>query len=224
MLKKSYRFLFAALLAMLFFCMAACSPSVPAIDAVATAQVEETANITSTVAPEPAHSATPAPATKAPSTPVPTPTLAPATPKPTVAPTKAPNAPAPATPAPAKVPATPVPTSAPVVSETTSQRNAVKSAISYIKYMAFSYEGLISQLEYEKYSHEDAVYGAEKFTSAQAQYGADNCGADWMEQAVKSAKSYLTYMSFSRSGLIDQLEYEGFTHEQAVYGVEQNGL
>lgn len=78
--------------------------------------------------------------------------------------------------------------------------------------MAFSYKGLIKQLEYEK------------FTSAQAQYGADNCGADWMEQAVKSAKSYLTYMSFSRSGLIDQLEYEGFTHEQAVYGVEQNGL
>ena len=89
---------------------------------------------------------------------------------------------------------------------------AVKSAKSYINYMAFSYKGLIKQLEYEK------------FTSAQAQYGADNCGADWMEQAVKSAKSYLTYMSFSRSGLIDQLEYEGFTHEQAVYGVEQNGL
>lgn len=30
-------------------------------------------------------------------------------------------------------------------------------------------------------------------------------------------------MSFSRGGLIDQLEYEGYTHEQAVYGVEQNG-
>lgn len=176
--------------------MAACSPSVPAIDAVATAQVEETANITSTVAPEPAHSATPAPATKAPSTPIPTPTSAPATPKPTVAPTKAPNTPAPATPVPTKAPSTPIPTSAPAASETTSQRNAVKSAKSYIKYMAFSYEGLISQLEYEQYSHEDAVYGA------------DNCGADWMEQAVKSAKSYINYMAFSYKGLIKQLEYE----------------
>jgi hypothetical protein len=31
--------------------------------------------------------------------------------------------------------------------------------------------------------------------------------------------SYLSLTSFSRSGLIDQLEYDGFTHSQAVYGV-----
>ena len=31
-------------------------------------------------------------------------------------------------------------------------------------------------------------------------------------------------MGFSRSELISQLEYEKFTHEQAVYGVEANGL
>lgn len=42
--------------------------------------------------------------------------------------------------------------------------------------------------------------------------------------ALKSAKSYLEYSAFSYNGLIEQLEYEGFTHEQAVYGVEQNGL
>jgi len=58
----------------------------------------------------------------------------------------------------------------------------------------------------------------------EAQYAADNCGADWMEQAAKSAETYLSLMGFSRAGLITQLEYEGFTHEQAVYGVEQNGL
>ena len=95
---------------------------------------------------------------------------------------------------------------------TTSQRNALKSADSYLKYTSFSYTGLIEQLEYEKYSHEDAVYAE------------DHCGADWNEQAVKKAKSYLEYSSFSRDGLIEQLEYEGFTHEQAVYGVEQNGF
>ena len=44
-----------------------------------------------------------------------------------------------------------------------------------------------------------------------------------MEQADKKAASYLSFTSFSRSGLIEQLEYEGFTHEQAVYGAEQNG-
>ena len=39
------------------------------------------------------------------------------------------------------------------------------------------------------------------------------------ENASASAKSYLDTMPFSRSGLIEQLEYEGFTHAQSVYGV-----
>ena len=43
------------------------------------------------------------------------------------------------------------------------------------------------------------------------------------EQAVIAASQYLNAMPFSRQGLIDQLEFEGFTHEQAVYGVTQNG-
>ena len=96
--------------------------------------------------------------------------------------------------------------------ETLSQKNAVWAAKNYIKTMPFSYSGLIEQLEYEKYSHEDAVYGV------------DNCGADWFEQAAKSAKQYLNIMPFSREGLIEQLEYEGFTYDQAVYGVDQSGL
>lgn len=44
------------------------------------------------------------------------------------------------------------------------------------------------------------------------------------QNAVKAAKAYLDFSAFSRDGLIDQLEYEGFTTEQAVYGVEANGL
>ncbi len=95
---------------------------------------------------------------------------------------------------------------------TTSQKNALRSAKQYLDVMPFSYTGLIKQLEYEKYSHEDAVYAA------------DNCGADWNEQAAKAAKNYLDVMSFSRQGLIEQLEYEGYTHEQAVFGVNSVGL
>jgi len=38
--------------------------------------------------------------------------------------------------------------------------------------------------------------------------------------ARKSAKNYLDYTAFSRSGLINQLEYEGFTTEEATYGVD----
>ena len=75
--------------------------------------------------------------------------------------------------------------------------------------MAFSYSGLIEQLEYEGYSTEDATYAV------------DHCGADWNDEAAKKAEEYLNTMSFSRSGLIEQLEYEGFTHDQAVYGVNK---
>ena len=94
---------------------------------------------------------------------------------------------------------------------TLGKRNALKSAEKYLRFSTFSYEGLIGQLEYEKYSHDEAVYAA------------DNCGADWNDQAVKKAKSYIELSSFSKDSLIEQLEYEGFTHEQAVYGAEQNG-
>lgn len=91
------------------------------------------------------------------------------------------------------------------------KRNALKTAELYLNTMAFSYSGLIKQLEYENYTTEEATYAA------------DNCGADWNEQAAKSAKNYLNTMSFSKQGLIDQLIYEGFTQAQAEYGVSTVG-
>lgn len=94
---------------------------------------------------------------------------------------------------------------------TIGQSNALRSAKQYLEIQAFSYNGLIEQLEYEKYTHKEAIYAV------------DNCGADWNEQAAKSAKGYLDMMEFSREELIEQLQYEGFTYEQAVYGVEKNG-
>ncbi len=47
---------------------------------------------------------------------------------------------------------------------------------------------------------------------------------DWSAQAAKMAKDYLDYSGFSRSGLIEQLQYEGFTAEQAAYGANAAGL
>lgn len=94
---------------------------------------------------------------------------------------------------------------------TTAQKNVMAKAKAYLDYTAFSYTGLIRQLEYEKFTNEEAVWAA------------DNCNADWNEQAVRKAKDYLDYSAFSRQGLIDQLLYEGFTQEQAEYGVSQNG-
>ena len=94
---------------------------------------------------------------------------------------------------------------------TMGEKNALEEAINYLSVMPFSYEGLIDQLEYEKKKKKEATYGA------------DNCGADWNEQAKKMAEQYINTMSFSKSGLIDQLEYEGFTTKQAEYGVSAIG-
>lgn len=94
---------------------------------------------------------------------------------------------------------------------TEGERRALEKAYDYLEYTAFSYTGLIEQLEFEGFSNSEATYAA------------DNCEADWNEQAALKAQQYLEYSSFSRSGLIEQLEFEGFTHSQAEYGVTQNG-
>ena len=91
---------------------------------------------------------------------------------------------------------------------TVSQRNAVSKGASYLRSSSFSRSGLISQLQYEGFSVEDATYG----TDAQ--------NADWNAQAVKKGASYLRSSSFSRSGLISQLQYEGFSGSEATYGTD----
>jgi hypothetical protein len=96
-------------------------------------------------------------------------------------------------------------------SMTMGQKNALDKGKSYLDYSAFSYSGLIGQLEHEGFTTEDATFAA------------DNCGADWNEQAAQKAQDYLDYSSFSRDGLIGQLEHEGFTAEQAEYGVSAVG-
>ena len=46
------------------------------------------------------------------------------------------------------------------------QRNALAKADAYLEMSGFSYSGLVEQLEYEGFSTADATYAA------------DNCGAD----------------------------------------------
>jgi hypothetical protein len=100
----------------------------------------------------------------------------------------------------------------PASNETVSQANAVAKAIDYLNYTAFSYEGLIAQLEYDQFSQADATYGA------------DNSGADWNAEAAAKAKDYMSYSAFSRGSLIAQLEYDKFTQAQAEYGANSVGL
>lgn len=71
------------------------------------------------------------------------------------------------------------PSSAPSDSVSTGKKNALESAKQYLNTMAFSYSGLIDQLEFEGYSTDEATYAA------------DNCGANWKEQAVLAAMQYL---------------------------------
>ena len=95
---------------------------------------------------------------------------------------------------------------------TRGEQNALNRANDYLEFMSFSRSGLIDQLEFEGY------------TTSEAEYAVDNCGADWDEQAVLKAEEYLDFMSFSRSGLIDQLEFEGFTYSQASAAATAVGL
>lgn len=43
------------------------------------------------------------------------------------------------------------------------------------------------------------------------------------KSALAKAKDYLDYTSFSYKGLVEQLEFEGFTNEESVYAVDNCG-
>lgn len=73
----------------------------------------------------------------------------------------------------------------------TGNAGAKAKAESYLNSSAFSYTGLIDQLEYNG------------FSESEAKYGADNCGADWKEQALKKAKSSIIGGEHKMKGLID---------------------
>lgn len=94
---------------------------------------------------------------------------------------------------------------------TTGQSNALAKAWDYLSFSPFSYSGLVSQLEYEGFTTDEAIFAV------------DNCGADWYAQAAAKAVDYLNYSGFSYSGLISQLEYEGFSTEEATYGADSCG-
>ncbi|QZN87584.1 Ltp family lipoprotein [Cellulomonas sp. C5510] len=97
-----------------------------------------------------------------------------------------------------------------------AQQNAYRTATDYLDYMSFSRSGLIGQLEFEGYVTADAEFAIARLEA--------EGGVDWNAQAAAKAADYLSYTAFSRQGLVDQLLYEGFTAEQAEYGVSTTGL
>lgn len=109
------------------------------------------------------------------------------------------------------------PPPSPSDSLTGPQRNAVRSAQSYLAMTGFSRQGLIEQLS------SDAGDG---YSVADATAAVDSLTVDWNEQAARSAKNYIDMMGFSCNGLIDQLSSDagdGYTRAQAQFGAKQVG-
>jgi len=93
---------------------------------------------------------------------------------------------------------------------------AAKTAASYLEYSSFSRSGLLDQLLYEGFSEAEAAFGVEKAYES----GTDNSGLTASQlNAIESAESYLRFSAFSKAGLIDQLEYEGFSLEDSTLAV-----
>lgn len=97
------------------------------------------------------------------------------------------------------------------------QRNAVRSATSYLNMTGFSRDGLIEQLSSD---------AGEGYSVADATAAVDSLDVDWNANAVKSAQSYLDMTGFSCKGLIEQLSSSSgsqYTVEQATYGARAAG-
>jgi hypothetical protein len=127
--------------------------------------------------------------------------------------------PAQASQAPAAAP-TPAPAAATTPALTTSEQQAVESAQSYLSNLGgFSEYGLLQQLT----SSEGAG-----FSTADAQFAISYLHPDWYQQAVQSARSYMSNVGgFSAAGLYQQLtspDGGGFTPGQANYALKQVGL
>ncbi len=97
------------------------------------------------------------------------------------------------------------------------QKNAVRTAETYLSMQGFSRDGLINQLS--------SNYGS-GYEVADATVAVDSMNIDWNKQAVLSARQYLDLQGFSCKGLIQQLSSSAgsqYTVSQATYGAKQAG-
>jgi hypothetical protein len=120
---------------------------------------------------------------------------------------QAPAAQAPAAPATSQAPAAPA--------MTAGQQQAVQSAQGYLSDgQGFSEQGLLDQL---------TSSSGEGFAKSDAEFAINYLHPDWDQQAVESAKGYLSGgQGFSEQGLLQQLTSssgEGFTQAQALYAI-----
>ena len=97
-------------------------------------------------------------------------------------------------------------------------QNAINAAHQYLRFQAFSKQGLIDQL--------DSSYG-DGYSVSVATAAVNGLQVSWNAEAVLAAKQYLRNQSFSCRGLIQQLSSsfgDKFTLAQAQYAAHKIGL
>ena len=113
--------------------------------------------------------------------------------------------------------ATPGTADAPVQPRAEQQLNSIQSeardlAASYLENRVHSRASLIAEVVAAGYREPDATAAI------------DSLKVDWNDQAVQAAEIYVEKFEFTRTGLIAQLEVDGFESHQAQYGASAVGL
>lgn len=103
------------------------------------------------------------------------------------------------------------------------EKQAIGTATDYLHMSGFSKTGLIEQVKYEGFSTTNATLGATVAARRTARHQGITVRLVWKHEAYQAAKGYAEISHFSRSGMIQQLEYEGFTHKQAAYAANRLG-
>lgn len=87
---------------------------------------------------------------------------------------------------------------------------AAARATSALEWSEYSYSGMKKYLENVGFSPEEALFGA------------DNCGADWNEQAAERLEYYIGYFDeMTREEMLYALADDGFTDEEIAYAAEK---
>jgi hypothetical protein len=96
---------------------------------------------------------------------------------------------------------------------------AARSAKDYLSMSGFSRSGLIEQLVFEGYTRQQAEYGADKALGGSSKEAGAGLTSG-QENALGTAEDYLSMSGFSRSGLIEQLVFEGYSTKDAAFAVD----
>ena len=84
----------------------------------------------------------------------------------------------------------------------------------------FVSENLGVYVNWDSSSRTVQISATNDFTKPEAETPVQTTVTTGQKNALEKAKSYLSIMNFSREGLIDQLEFEKFTTDEAIYAVD----